>query len=251
MAELSLLSYKPGNSYLHRIDIRCKIGLLLLINIVGLQSSVWGLLTTTLLLSAVFLHLRLSLVTILFQTRLFYLLLLFVFISRAVYIPGESLITLFQISVSREGVLSASVYCWRLIVVLFTGIIFISTSRSADIKAGIAWFFKPVPLIPEKRVAVMISLMIRFLPIILEQAKEISEAQKARAVERIKNPVKRLVIFTVPLMRKTFEAADRYIIAMEARCYSEDRTDPDMELKRQDGILILIAVPVVIGLLLV
>ncbi len=95
----------------------------------------------------------------------------------------------------------------------------------------------------------MISLMIRFLPIILEQAEEINQAQKARAVERIKNPIRRLVIFTLPLMRKTFEAADRYTIAMEARCYSEDRTDPELVMTRQDGILILVAIPLGVILL--
>jgi energy-coupling factor transporter transmembrane protein EcfT len=66
---------------------------------------------------------------------------------------------------------------------------------------------------------------VRFIPFIFEQAKKTAEAQRARGVENRKNPVYRLKMFGIPLMRRIFERADKLVLAMEARCYSENRTD--------------------------
>jgi energy-coupling factor transporter transmembrane protein EcfT len=84
---------------------------------------------------------------------------------------------------------------------------------------------KPFPWIPAKRIAIMMSLVVRFIPIIFEQAKKTMDAQRARGVDNRKNPVYRLKMFSIPLMRRIFERADKLVLAMEARCYSENRTD--------------------------
>jgi energy-coupling factor transporter transmembrane protein EcfT len=52
----------------------------------------------------------------------------------------------------------------------------------------------------------------------------------------------------VPLIRKTFEQADRLVIAMEARCYSENRTDPALSANRIDWIALLIIVVICGGI---
>jgi energy-coupling factor transporter transmembrane protein EcfT len=46
----------------------------------------------------------------------------------------------------------------------------------------------------------------------------------------------------IPLIRRTFEQADRLIVAMEARCYSEDRTDPVLSATRLDWIALVIII---------
>jgi energy-coupling factor transporter transmembrane protein EcfT len=84
---------------------------------------------------------------------------------------------------------------------------------------------KPFPWIPAKRISTMMGLIVHFIPIIIEQAKKTTEAQRARGVENRKNPVYRLKRFGIPLMRRIFERADKLVLAMEARCYSENRTD--------------------------
>ena len=106
-----------------------------------------------------------------------------------------------------------------------TGLSFVLTTRSSEIKAAVEWMLKPFPWIPAKRIAIMMSLVVRFIPIIFEQAKKTMEAQRARGVENRKNPVYRLKMFSIPFMRRIFERADKLVLAMEARCYSENRTD--------------------------
>ncbi len=110
---------------------------------------------------------------------------------------------------------------------MLTGILFSTTTKSASVKGAVQWFLKPVPFVPEKRVAVMISLSLGFMPLILKQIKEISDAQKARCADLEKNPVKKIVRLILPLLKKTFISADSLVYAMESRCYSDDRTDPE------------------------
>ncbi|RLB95512.1 MAG: hypothetical protein DRH50_04015 [Deltaproteobacteria bacterium] len=78
--------------------------------------------------------------------------------------------------------------------------------------------------------------MVRFLPVIIDQVKESADAQRARGVENRKNPVYRLGKLGIPIMRRTFERADKLAVAMEARCYSENRTDPVLSSSIMDWI---------------
>jgi energy-coupling factor transporter transmembrane protein EcfT len=88
----------------------------------------------------------------------------------------------------------------------------------------------------------MMGLIVRFIPVILNQAKETAEAQRARCLENRKNPLYRLVRLGIPLIRGTFEQADRLIVAMEARCYTENRTDPALSASRKDWIALLVVI---------
>ncbi len=96
------------------------------------------------------------------------------------------------------------------------------------------------------RVATMLSLVARFMPVIVEQAARTSDAQRARAGENRRNPIRRLTAFGIPLMRRTFETAEHLAVAMEARCYSETRTDPDLTTGRKDWVLFGTAVAMIL-----
>jgi hypothetical protein len=77
---------------------------------------------------------------------------------------------------------------------------------------------------------------------LLDQAKETAEAQRARCLDNRKNPLDRLVRLGFPLIRRTFEQADRLIVAMEARCYSENRTEPALCATRKDWMALFILI---------
>jgi len=80
------------------------------------------------------------------------------------------------------------------------------------------------------------------VPVILNQANETAEAQRARCVENRKNPVYRLIRLGIPLIRRTFERADRLAVAMEARCYTENRTDPELCATRIDWMALVVMI---------
>jgi energy-coupling factor transporter transmembrane protein EcfT len=78
--------------------------------------------------------------------------------------------------------------------------------------------------------------MMRFIPVIFVQARETSSAQKARCIENRKNPVYRMVKFSIPLLERIFYDAGRISMAMEARCYSDIRTGKKLSSTINDWI---------------
>ena len=239
MAELTSFSYQPGDSLLHRIDVRFKIFFIILISLICLNLYFLELGILTSLLIGLILHARLSLISGLKELRYFFILLFFIFVARLLSTDGPPVINLKFVSVSIQGFHRGILICWRLAFIVILGFAFISTTRPSAIKAGVQWFLKPVPFIPEKKVALMMGLILRFIPVIFHQAGEIAEAQKARGVENRKNPVYRLAKFAFPLMRRTFERADNLVAAMEARGFTENRTDPELALHKRDWISLI------------
>jgi energy-coupling factor transporter transmembrane protein EcfT len=135
----------------------------------------------------------------------------------------------------------ALMVCWRLLTVVVMGLLLMGTTRMADIRAALVWFLRPIPLVDEKMAATMVGLVVRFLPLILMQAADISDAQRARGIDRRKNPLVRLMRFSIPLFRRVFLGADELVAAMQARCYSEQRTLPDLAFSRRDLLAVVAA----------
>ena len=230
MGELTTIGFNPGQSLLHRLDPRTKLAIMLGISVV----SVWGGFPFLLILSITFVVLfwaaNLKLFRLIHEIRYFLFFLLVVFIVRAV-----SLDSLWMPHVSLPAATEGFIVCWRLFLVVFMGILLMATTPIAHIRAALVWYLTPVPGVNEKMLGTMIGLLVRFLPVILFQASEISDAQRARGIEQRKNPLVRLMKFSIPLFRRVFFCADELSIALQARCYSEHRTLPDLSFGRCDG----------------
>ncbi len=240
MAELTAFSYRDGNSLLHRLDARFKLCFMLLISMGSLHGTPVSLLGTTILILFVFFAASVPMVAAARELKVFPLFLLFVFGARALSTPGESLFNWMGIAPTAEGSRVGFLLCWRLTLVMMISLGFVTTTRTSEIKAGVERLLSFVPLVPEKRVAVMMSLLVRFIPVVFNQVKETMDAQRARGVENRKNPVFRLVVLTVPVMRRVFRSADRLAVAMESRCWSENRTDPELSVSPLDWAALMV-----------
>ena len=240
MAELTAFSFQPGTSLLHKLDVRFKLLFLILISLVSLGGGFTGLGVLTGLVAGLSIHSRLPLKSGFKEVRFFLIFLVLILLSRMLTTPGTALIEVKSIAITRPGLMSGVLICWRLVIIALVGFLFVYTTPSSEIKAAVQWFLKPAAFIPGKRIATMMGLIARFIPVILNQAKETTEAQRARCVEYRRNPLYRIVRLGVPLIRRTFEQADRLIVALEARCYSENRTDPYLSATRTDWFALLI-----------
>jgi energy-coupling factor transporter transmembrane protein EcfT len=244
VAELTVFSFQPGTSLVHKLDARFKILFLILISLTSLSGGFGGLGIITCLLTTLIFHSRLPLKSGLKELRLFLLLLLLVLFARTLTTPGAALIEINSYAITRPGLISGALICWRLAIIALMGFLFVFTTPPSEIKAAVQWFFKPFGFIPGRRIATMMGLIARFVPVILDQAKETVEAQRARCVENRRNPLSRLIRLGIPLIRRTFAQADEMAVAMEARCYVENRTDPELSAKRLDwlalGVMLII-----------
>jgi energy-coupling factor transporter transmembrane protein EcfT len=238
MAELTTFSYRPGNSLIHSLDVRFKLAALVFSSLASLNADFPMLITASCLLVIVFFHLRMPLKSVLKEIRYFFLLMLLIFSARALTATGTPLFETKYILISRQGIYEGALVAWRLLIIVFLALPFVATTRSSEVKAAVEWYLTPFPFIPQKRIATMMSLIMRFIPVIFEQARETADAQRARSVENRKNPVYRMIKFAIPLIRRIFETADELVAAMEARCYSESRTKPEFEARLRDWMVL-------------
>ncbi len=230
MGELTTIGFSPGQSPLHRLDPRTKLALLMGLGALGLWGGFIFLSILSITLLVLFRAAHLALGRLLREIRYFLFFLLFVFIVRTVSLDHRWM-PVVALPAATDGLL----VCWRLLCVVCMGIGLMATTRIAHIRAALVWFMKPIPWIDEKMLATMVGLVVRFLPVILFQASEISDAQRARGIDRRKNPLVRLIKFSIPLFRRVFLGADELTMAMQARCYDEQRTLPDLFFSTRDG----------------
>ncbi|MGL5512925.1 MAG: energy-coupling factor transporter transmembrane component T family protein, partial [Sporomusa sp.] len=112
--------------------------------------------------------------------------------------------------------------------------------------------------VPAHELAMMMTIALRFIPTLLEEADRIMKAQMARGADfasgNILKRARSMVPLLVPLFISAFRRADELAVAMEARCYrgGENRTRmKELQLGRPDVtativMALLIAVLVVV-----
>ncbi len=166
-------------------------------------------------------------------------LLLFVFAARTLAVEGEPLFSLAGVSASREGILSGAEVALRLLFVFFLGAILVATTPSAEVKAGVEWFLRPIPGVPAARIGTMLGLMVRLVPLVFAEIEASREAQEARAVALRRNPLRRILCLALPALRRIVLRADRLALAMEARCYRDERTPRRLEAGPRDRVVLL------------
>ena len=219
--------YKTGRSLFHNLDTRYKLAMMCLVSIGILKALFPALTTISIVLLVVMINVGIKPLNSFNHLKYFLILLVFIFISRALTTPGEPLFSVFGVPISSYGIKDGALVSIRFLMIMLLGMIFSHTTKPSSIKSAAEWFLKPIPFIPEKRASLMIGLSIRFLPLIIEQAKLVSDAQKARCADNQRNPVKKIARLIFPILKKTFQTADNLALAMESRCFSEDRTDPE------------------------
>jgi biotin transport system permease protein len=246
MAELSAFGFRPGDSLLHRIDPRFKLGSLMLLSLAALHGQVVPLSLITVPLLWLGCRSRLPLKGAAAELRYFSILLLAVFAARALWTPGTPLVGVWGVAVTRQGVADGILVCWRLAVVILAGLLLTSTTRHGDLRAGIQMLLQPLPRIPHQRIATTMGLILRFIPMIFHQAAETAMAQKSRGVENRRNPIYRLTCFVLPLLRGTVGRADDLALAMAARGYTEDRTGPELVVRPRDWLALWVCASLLI-----
>ena len=236
MAELTFVRYQPGVSVIHKLDARVKLGALVLFAICTARAGFGDLALLGLLIIFGLMSTRLTFSrnSLGFFWWLGFLML--VFFARALTTDGAPLLSTKFFTVTREGALDGLLVAGRLAVIGLLGLLMVISTRSIEIKAGVQWLLRPVPKMPSERVATMLGLILRFIPMIFEQTRMTSAAIKARGIERRHNPFYRIKYFALPVVRRLFEDTDNLILAMQARCYQDRRTDPYLSFQSSDWV---------------
>lgn len=219
-----IFHYIPGNSFLHRLDVRIKLVIVILFTAAILSTSFTGLLIFSLLYGMTLRLICFPVKKLFKEIRYFTLLILIVILVRSISIKGKLLWSCLFFSIYEKGLISGLLFGWQLILIILQNIILTAVTSVSDINKALEWFLKPIPFIPETVVATMISLTVVLVPLIFDEAQEIMDAHKSRNCQVRKGIIKRITVFSYSLFLKTFLRAGEIAMAMEARCFSENRT---------------------------
>lgn len=146
--------------------------------------------------------------------------------------PGLPLVTIWKFSITKEGIKAAIFMAIRLSLLILGSSLMTLTTTPNHLTDGMEKLLNPFKVIkvPVHEVAMMMSIALRFIPILLEETDKIMKAQIARGADfesgNLIRKVKSLIPLLVPLFISAFRRANDLAMAMEARCYrgGEHRT---------------------------
>ncbi len=140
--------------------------------------------------------------------------------------PGSTVLwQIGRFTITLEGLRTAIFMGSRLIMLIVGSSLLTLTTSPITLTDGIEALLKPLERIrvPAHEIAMMMTIALRFIPILLEETDKIMKAQMARGADfesgGIMKKAKNMVPLLVPLFISSFRRADDLALAMEARCY--------------------------------
>ena len=233
------LGYRAGSTPVHVLDVRITFAVLLMVSLSVVNAGALHLAALLCGQMVLLACLGISLPSVLSELRPLFVLLTLVFGVRGFTMPGEVLLDLHWVTFTRQGAAAGALIVLRMLLVVLLGMTLVITTRPSEIKTAVEWFLKPFPGIPRARIGTMLGLLLRLIPLLTAQGGETMDAQRARGVENRKNPIYRLTWFAIPFLRRSFAAVDRLSMAMEARCYTDDRTAYPLSAVRRDWYVLI------------
>jgi len=241
MARLTPFGYRPGATFLHRRDVRFKLGAGLVTVTALAAAGPWGLALFVPLLAGLAWGSGMRLRQFGREIRGLGLLLALVVAARSLSEPGDPLWRWGGLAATREGLAAGALVGLRLVLMAATGLLFAATTRHTAIRDGVHWMLAPVPGLPAERAALMVALMVRFLPLLHDTLLRHSEALRARDGGRRLPPGRYLRHLALPVVRRTLLEADRLALALATRGWPGDRRLPAFSAARGDWLLLTAA----------
>ena len=234
LKDITLGQYFPGNSFIHRLDPRTKL-ICTIIYIAALfvaKSYVtYGILFLVLVISVGVSKIKPA--AMLKGLKPLTFIIIFTAILNLFYTTGGTEVFSFWVlTVTTEGIKIAFFMVIRIMMLISGTFLLTYTTTPMALTDGLELILNPLKKlhVPVHEFSMMMSIALRFIPTLIEEADKISNAQKARGADfetgRLTERAKALLPLLVPLFVSAFRRADELAIAMESRCYhgGEGRT---------------------------
>ncbi len=234
MKNITMGQYYPVDSWVHRLDPRTKI--LLTVAMIVAVFLVKSMVGYGLILGFMYFVSKLSNIPfkmLIKGVKPLRFILILTFLLNLFFNNGTTMLVEWGfLKISYEGVSQAVHYSLRLVfLVLGTSLMTLTTSPIA-LSDGIEMLLSPLKKIhfPAHELAMMMSIALRFIPTLMEEADKIMKAQMARGADfesgNLLARAKAMVPLLVPLFVSAFRRAGDLAMAMESRCYhgGENRT---------------------------
>jgi len=219
--------YIPGNSLIHRLDPRVKIGAAIALSILTLRG---GAFTESFLSAFLIALIPCSGLSAYQMGRAFKPVLVFfalLFFVHLLFTQGKPIPPFppWRVTVTYEGLYRGAFTTWQFALLICNASILTMTTLSTDLVNGIERLLRPLRRIgvPSYDIAMMVSIALRFVPTFLEEIDRIKTAHIARGTTFGSGPLLRRILaaksLLLPLVLRTMHRADDLVVAMEARAY--------------------------------
>ena len=233
LRDITLGQYYPADSVIHKLDPRVKLfGTLIYIISLFVFKGL-----PAFILAAIFLVVLIKLSKVPFSymvkgLKTIVLIMLFAAVFNLFLTPGTKLVSFWIFTITYEGLKNAVVMMVRLIFSIIGTSLMTLTTTPNELTDGLEKALSPLKYIkvPVHEIAMMMSIALRFIPILIEETDKIMKAQMARGADfehgNLIQKAKNMVPLLVPLFVSAFRRANDLAMAMEARCYrgGEGRT---------------------------
>jgi len=227
LKNITLGQYFPGESFIHRLDPRTKLlATIALIAIVFVARGFSGflLIAAFVLFCAVSTGIHLKFLFRGLKPLMFIIIFTFV-LNLFFQTGGNELVHIGFLRITDNGLRTASFMAVRLILLVVCSQLLTLTTSPISLTDGLETLFRPLQVIhfPAHEIAMMMSIALRFIPTLMDEADKIMKAQKARGANfetgSILARAKAMVPLLVPLFVGAFRRAEELALAMDARCY--------------------------------
>ncbi len=227
--------YTPYNTFVHKLDPRNKILILILLMVaIFLKFTLWS---TTLLLSAGMLILliilmiltRISFLDLFKSMKSMWFMVIFI-LAIYVFIPNNSYTMVCyrfndHYAIYWDSFYQAGYIILRLVLMISLTMVLTSSTKPMDLTYAFEWYMYPLKLIrfPVHEIAMTLSIALRFIPTLLDETDRIMKAQASRGVDFNRgNLFKRfraVISLIIPLFVSAIQRSEELSDAMEARGY--------------------------------
>ncbi|SER80786.1 energy-coupling factor transporter transmembrane component T family protein [Natrinema salaciae] len=226
-----MLTYEPDDTFAHRLDPRTKLAFQLGFTATALaHPTPRALLLLSVLAAVVSAAAGLSIRRTLASYRF-----ALVILALAPLLSG---VALGPPWIDRSAAVASGLASYRVLLILFVSAAYVRSTPIRDSRAAIQ---RTVPGKPGQMLAVGVSLVFRFLPVLRADLRTIREAMAARlGTER--SAIDRASTVGVLGLTRAFDRADRLSLALRARCFAWNPTLPVLSISRVDYPVLAVAV---------
>ncbi|ATU71201.1 energy-coupling factor transporter transmembrane protein EcfT [Levilactobacillus brevis] len=222
--------YLPLDSVVHRLDPRAKLMLsFCYIIVVFLANNIWSYAILIAFTVGAILASKISLGFFLKGIRPLLWLIVFTVVLQLLFSPagGHTYFHWAFINITQDGLINAGYIFVRFLLIIMMSTLLTLSTQPLDIATGLASLMKPLRWVkvPVDTLAMMLSIALRFVPTLMDEATKIMNAQRARGVDfgegSLFKQAKSLIPLMVPLFMSAFNRAEDLSTAMEARGYQD------------------------------
>ena len=226
LKDITLGQFFPGDSLLHRLDPRTKIVLLFFFLVaIFVFDSPLAYAALTAFTAALIAVSRVPFLLMLKALKPLSWIIAFTFVIHLVSTPGDAFFHVWLFDLTWQGAAKGFFIALRLALLILLSALLTYTTSPLALTDALETLMQPAKRVgvPAHEIAMMMTIALRFVPTLIEEADKIMKAQQARGADLTEGSViervKGFVPVLVPLFISAFRRADDLALAMEARCY--------------------------------